>query len=103
MKKYAYCNCVFINNSKLDKNYLNDSFQIGDKSTNLLIDLGKISNFQSEKIRQYIEKTTEKFTAFESEYYSEKGKSNTITAMCLDFYESKELDSFIKKIMSKKK
>ncbi|CAA7195291.1 hypothetical protein [Chryseobacterium potabilaquae] len=106
MKKYAYCNCVYINNNKLDVTYLNDKFQLSDKSENLFIDLGKISDKESIKIREFTEKQTKDFTVIESSYYSETGKTNTITADCMNFYESKELDSYIKKLVgvaSKKK
>ncbi|CAA7387196.1 hypothetical protein [Chryseobacterium fistulae] len=99
MKKYAYSNCVYINNNKLDATYLNDKFQLSDKSENLFIDLGKISDKESIKIREFTEKQTKDFTVIEPSYYSETGKANTITADCMNFYESKELDNFIKEIV----
>ncbi|MEC5396001.1 hypothetical protein [Bergeyella sp. RCAD1439] len=99
MKKYAYCSCIYINNNKLDSTYLNNKFQSSDKSQKLFADLGKISDEQKDKIRSFTEKQTKYSTVIESSYYSETGKSNTITADCIFFYESKELDSYIKKIL----
>lgn len=99
MKKYAYCNCTYINNNKVDTAYLSDKFQLSDKSENLFIDLGKISEIESAKIRKFTEKQTKDFTTIESSYHSETGAANTITADCLNFYESKELDSYVNKLV----
>ncbi|KOP39802.1 MULTISPECIES: hypothetical protein [unclassified Flavobacterium] len=99
IKRYAYCGCVYINNLKLDEKYLNDKFRISDKSSNEFIELSKISDYDSEKIRDFTEKLTENFYSIESPYYSESGNSNTITSMCLEFYDSKELDFFVKKLI----
>jgi hypothetical protein len=99
MKKYAYCSCVYINNNIVDSTYLNDKFQLSDKSQNLFTDLGKISDLQSDKIRRFTEKQTKDFTIIESSYHSETGIANTITADCMNFYESKELDNFIKELL----
>jgi len=102
MKKYAYCNCVYINNNKLDTIYLSDKFQLNDKSEKLFVDLGEISEIESAKIRKFIEKQTKDFASVESSYHSETGTANTITADCLNFYESKELDIYIKEIVNGK-
>ncbi|MFZ4928089.1 hypothetical protein [Chryseobacterium sp. Mn2064] len=99
MKKYAYCNCLYINNNKLDATYLNNKFQLSDKSENLFMDLGKISDKESAKIREFTEKQTKDIATIESSYYSETGISYTITADCLNFYESKDLDNYVKKIV----
>ncbi|MEJ5103711.1 T6SS effector amidase Tae4 family protein [Chryseobacterium sp. MYb328] len=99
MKKYAYCNCIYVNNNKLDATYLNDKFQLSDKSENLFIDLGKISNKESAKIREFTEKQSKDIATLESSYHSETGRSYTVVADCLHFYESQELDSYIKKII----
>ncbi len=72
---------------------------MSDKSQRLFADLGEISDVQSDKIRSFTEKQTKDFTVIEPSYYSETGKSNTITADCMNFYESKELDNFIKEIV----
>ncbi|RZJ49259.1 MAG: hypothetical protein EOO44_18585 [Flavobacterium sp.] len=103
MKKYAYCDCIYVNNNKFDTEYLNDKFQISDKSSNQFIHLGKIYEDESKEIRKFTEKITASYYFFESSYYSENGRSNTITSMCLEFYESKELDDFIRKLSLKKK
>ncbi|MCC9020619.1 hypothetical protein [Flavobacterium lipolyticum] len=100
-KKYAYCNCIYTNNVKLDEKYLSNKFQISDKSSKEFIELGKIKERDSEKIRSFTEKITGGFYLIESPYYSESGDSNTITSTCLEFYESKELDKFIKKLYKK--
>lgn len=42
------------------------------------------------------------FYSIESSYYSESGTSNAITSMCLEFYESKELDDFTRKLLGLK-
>ncbi|WP_160140257.1 hypothetical protein [Chryseobacterium sp. c4a] len=99
MKKYAYCNCIYVNNSKLDATYLNDKFQLSDKSENLFIDLGKISNNESAKIREFTEKQSKDIATLESSYHSETGRSYTIVADCLNLYESQELDSYIRKLI----
>jgi len=101
IKKYAYCNCIYINNVRFDEKYLSDKFQISDKSSNEFIELGKITEHDSEKIRSFTEKITGGFYLIESPYYSESGGSNTITSMCLEFYESKGLDKFIKTLLKK--
>ncbi|WP_143154982.1 hypothetical protein [Flavobacterium chilense] len=101
IKRYAYCNCIYVNNVRFDEKYLNDKFQISDKSIKEFIELGKITEHDREKIRSFTEKMAGGFYLIESPYYSESGSSNTITSMCLDFYESKELDKFIKKILKK--
>ena len=72
---------------------------MSDKSQNLFTDLGKISDLQSDKIRRFTEKQTKDFTIIESSYHSETGIANTITADCMNFYESKELDNFIKELL----
>lgn len=99
MKKYAFCSCIYINNNILDSTYLNNKFQLSDQSQKLFADLGEISDVQSDKIRNFTKKQTKGFTVIESSYYSETGSSNTITADCMNFYESKELDSYVKKIL----
>ncbi|SEO85561.1 hypothetical protein SAMN05444671_1220 [Flavobacterium sp. CF108] len=99
LKKYSYCHCIYINNVKFDIKYLNDKFQISDKSKNEFIDLGKITELNNQEIRSFTEKMTENFFSIESPYYSESGSSNLITSMCLEFYESKELDNFIRKML----
>jgi hypothetical protein len=103
IKQYAYCDCIFFNNNKFDISYLNNKFQISDKSSNRFISLSKISEEQSKLVRDFTEKMTGNFYSIESSYYSESGNSNTITAMCLEFYESKELDKFIKKLLKGQK
>ncbi|MHC0445200.1 hypothetical protein ACWA1F_07305 [Flavobacterium sp. 3-218] len=75
MKKYAFCNCVYINNVKVDAN---NKFHTIDKSSNLFIDLGKISDDESQKIRDYTYMKTIHFTDFQSEYFNEHGLSYTI-------------------------
>lgn len=77
-KQYAYCDCIFLNNSRLDSTYLSDIFQISDKSTNRFISLGKITEEQSQLVRDFTEKMTGNFYSIESPYYSESGKSNTM-------------------------
>ncbi|WP_326981066.1 hypothetical protein VUJ46_12340 [Chryseobacterium sp. MYb264] len=103
MKKYAYCNCIYINNNKTDTTYLDSKFQLSDKSENLFLDLGEISDTESAKIRKFTEKQTKDLANIESSYHSETGTSNTITADCFNFYESKALDSYIKEIVNGKK
>lgn len=102
IKQYAYCNCVFLNNNRFDAKYLNDKFQVSDKSSNSLITLGEISEQQSKLIRDFTEKMAGNFYSFESPYYSESGTSNTITSMCLEFYDSKDLDDFTRKLLGLK-
>jgi len=65
--------------------------------------LGKISEQQSKLIRDFTEKMAGSFYSIESSYYSESGSSNTITSMCLEFYDSKELDDFTKKLLGLKR
>lgn len=50
VKKYAYCNCIYLNNVKFDEKYLNDKFQTSDKSIKEFIELGKITEMMERKL-----------------------------------------------------
>lgn len=96
LKAYSLNYCLYLNyrNINLDAtlNYNDYSLlKLGDESgrnEKLLYDLQK-----------YVTLKTDSFYTKGSTYYSERGIPNLIFCDCYQFYESKELKKFIKKIL----
>jgi hypothetical protein len=100
MKKYAFDYCLYINYNKVDSTFLY-KYKIKDKSSTEFSSLGKITEKEQKAIRDFTKKETEKFYSMGHPYYSEEENSNIIVARCFYFYESKELDKFIRKLLKK--
>ena len=100
IKKYAFNQCVILNYRKIDSIFYN---KLNDAST---VQFSVRGNFieDSNLIKNIIDYTVLKT----SNYYSQKnnlhfetGDKNIIFCNCFDFYESQELDKFIKKLLKK--
>jgi hypothetical protein len=96
IKKYAFNQCVILNYSKIDS-ILNDASTVQFSVRGNFIE-------ESNLIKNIIDYTVLKT----SNYYSQKnnlhfetGDKNIIFCNCFDFYESQELDKFIKKLLKK--
>ncbi|WP_213084022.1 hypothetical protein [Chryseobacterium lactis] len=98
MKKYVFDHCLYINYNKIDSSFLT-KFQMKDMSSTEFSTLGKLTDSQTKKLRNYTIKEAGNFYSMGHIYYSEQENSNIIVAKCLYFYESKELDSYIRKLI----
>ncbi|MCA6068707.1 hypothetical protein JI747_016180 [Chryseobacterium sp. RG1] len=93
LKKYSLHKCLSSNYKKADP-----SFVSHDYSASYIFQLKKADYNNLNSIDTFVDKTT-------GDYYKrgvmenlEDANANYIFWYCMDFYQSKELDSFIKKI-----
>jgi len=98
MKKYAFDHCLYINYNKIDSSFLT-KFKLKDMSSTEFSTLGKLTDNQTEKLRNYTIKEAGSFYSMGHTYYSEQENSNIIVAKCLYFYESTKLDNYIRKLI----
>lgn len=93
LKKYALCTCLLTNYTKVDS-----AFVSKDVSRSFIFQVKSIDYILLENVNVYTQKIT-------ADYYKqpiiESLSGNYIFLYCMDFYESKKLDKFIKR-MSKK-
>jgi hypothetical protein len=100
IKKYAFNQCIVLNYSKIDSTFyktykdasgvqisINGSFLENDDLKNKIID--------------YTINITGLYYLQKNNLHFETGDKNIIFCNCFDFYESRELDRFIKKMLKK--
>ncbi|MBE8726766.1 hypothetical protein [Flavobacterium hungaricum] len=99
IKKFAFNQCIIINYSKIDTNFYNN---LNDAST---VQFSVDGNFLEDP--DLIEKVINFTTLQTSSYYSrknnlhfEQGNKNIVFCDCFNFYESKQLDKFVRKLLS---
>ncbi|SEO85613.1 hypothetical protein SAMN05444671_1218 [Flavobacterium sp. CF108] len=98
IKKFAFNQCVILNYSKIDStfyNNLNDVSTVQFSINGLFFEDELLKN----KIIDYTINTTSSYYSQKNNLHFETGDKNIIFCKCFDFYESKELDSYIKKIV----
>ncbi|ATN05134.1 MULTISPECIES: hypothetical protein [Chryseobacterium] len=93
LKKYSLHKCL-ANNYKL----ADPSFNSHDYSASYMFQIKNADYKKLEQLDQYIEKTTSNYYKAATAENLEDGKANYIFWSCMDFYESKGLDGFIKKL-----
>lgn len=100
IKKFAFNQCLILNYSKIDSTFYNN---LNDAST-LQFSINGNFNENNEfmkSIINYTELKTSKFYSQKNNLHFESGDKNIIFCNCFDFYESKELDKFVKKVLKK--
>ncbi|AZA81940.1 hypothetical protein C1637_24755 [Chryseobacterium lactis] len=102
IKKYAFNRCLQYNYSKIDSTFY-DVYKDGSGVKSSVI--GKFIEDQDlkNKVNDYTIAKTNEYYSKKNNLHFESGDKNTITYDCFDFYESKELDGFIKKMIGIKK
>jgi len=100
IKKYAFNQCIVLNYSKIDstfyKTYKDASGVQISIDGNFLEDVD-LKN----KIIDYTIAVTGLYYSQKNNLHFESGDKNIIFCNCFDFYESRELDIFIKKLLKK--
>jgi hypothetical protein len=100
IKKYAFNQCIVLNYSKIDstfyKTYKDASGVQISIDGNFLEDVD-LKN----KIIDYTIAVTGLYYSQKNNLHFESGDKNIIFCNCFDFYESKELDKFVKKLIKK--
>jgi hypothetical protein len=100
LKKYAFSKCLDYNYQKIDSTF----YQIYKDASAVQISID--GNFLQDdelknRIIDYTISVTEKYYSQKNNLHFETGDKNIVFCNCINFYESKELDRFIKKTLSK--
>ncbi|QIY91207.1 MULTISPECIES: hypothetical protein [Chryseobacterium] len=98
IKKYAFNRCLQYNYSKMDSTFYDvykDASGVQYSVNGKFIENEDLKN----KINDYVIAKTKGYYSKKNNLHFESGEKNTITYDCFIFYESKELDSFIKKVI----
>lgn len=98
IKKYAFNRCLQYNYSKIDSTFYDvykDASGVQYSVNGKFIENQDLKN----KINDYVIARTKGYYSKKNNLHFESGEKNTITYDCFIFYESKELDSFIKKVI----
>jgi hypothetical protein len=96
LKKYAFSKCLDYNYQKIDSTF----YQIYKDASAVQISID--GNFLEDdelknKIIDYTISVTEKYHSQKNNLHFETSDKNIVFCNCINFYESKELDRFIKK------
>ncbi|UUF14173.1 MULTISPECIES: hypothetical protein [Flavobacterium] len=102
VKKYAFNKCIIYNYQKIDstfyKNYKDASgVQISVNGNFIEDDILKT------KIIDFTINVTGLYYSLQNNLHFETGDKNIIFCNCFDFYESKELNNFVKKVLKDSK
>ncbi|OOV19199.1 hypothetical protein [Flavobacterium sp. LM4] len=100
LKKYAFSKCLDYNYQKIDSTF----YKIYKDASAVQISID--GNFLEDdelknRIINYTISVTEKYYSQKNNLHFETGDKNIVFCNCINFYESKELDKFIKKVLNK--
>jgi len=101
MKKYAFNKCISYNYQKIDSTF----YQTYKDASGIQISI--IGNFLEDdemknKIIDYTINKTGLYYSQKNNLHFETGEKNIIFCNCLNFYESKELNVFLKQLLNKR-
>lgn len=97
LKTFALCSCVNKNYSQIDS-----TFYSSDVTNSYILQSSPLSIDQYERFSKFIDdKTKDMYKEIPYGSY-DAPKANMIFYFCLEFYESKQLDNFIKKMLKEK-
>ena len=98
LKKLAFNYCLVGNYSAIDSTFY-DKYKDAS-STQISIDGNFLENEElTNKINDFTINQTSKYYSRGNNLHFESGNKNIIFCDCLNFYESKELDSYVKKLV----
>ncbi|WP_456311934.1 hypothetical protein [Pseudomonas shirazensis] len=100
IKKFAFNQCLILNYTKIDSTFYSDT---NDAST---VQFSVNGNFDEdnelkESINNYTVLKTSNYYSKKNNLHFESGDKNIIFCNCFNFYESVELDKFIKKLLKR--
>lgn len=93
LKKYALHKCLLNNYIKADSSFISH-----DYTASYVFQIKSIDFELLNKIDEYVEKHTSNYYKTDVVENLEDNKANYICWYCIEFYESKELEAFIKKL-----
>lgn len=102
VKKYAFFKCLKFNYQKIDTNFWDNYRDASGIMISLDGSFFENPKFQ-DKIIDFVDKETVDFHSNEISLHLETGYKNIVFCRCLDFYESKLLDRFIRKLLKENK
>lgn len=94
LKKYALYKCLSNNYKHADPAFISH-----DYSASYIFQIKNADYNKLNLLDKYIEKTTSDYYKMGITENLEDSKANYVFWYCMDFYESKELDSYIKKLV----
>lgn len=97
-KKYAFNKCISYNYQKIDGNFYNIYKDASGTQISIEGNFLEDEEFKNKLIDYTIEKTG-LYYSLKNNLHFENGDKNTVFYNCLHFYESKELDNYVKKIL----
>lgn len=98
VKKYAFDKCLSYNYQKIDSNFYNtykDASGVQFSINGNFLENDELKN----KIIDYTINETGQYYSIKNNLHFETGDKNIIFYNCFDFYQSKKLDSYIRKLI----
>ncbi|MCC9020620.1 hypothetical protein [Flavobacterium lipolyticum] len=96
LKQYSLQKCLKINYHSVDSTFISH-----DYSASYMLQVKNADYNMLNKLDDFTAKNTSQFYEMGVSENLEDSKANYIFCHCMDFYESKELDKFIKKVLKK--
>lgn len=97
LKKYALCSCINKNYNRIDS-----TFYSSDVTNSYIIQYYPLNIDRTKKLIRFIDDNTQDFYKMPPFGSYDAPKANMIFYFCMDFYESKKLDKFVKQLLKEK-